>query len=96
MQHYVINFVSDLRQVGGFLRVLLFPPPLKLTATLFSSTSRVGTNIGFQAPVRQMMLPHEESIHVECVRYRYYEINWVGGFLRVLLFPPPLKLTATL
>jgi hypothetical protein len=30
VQHYVIKFVSDLRQVSGFLR---FPPPLKLTAT---------------------------------------------------------------
>jgi hypothetical protein len=28
---YVIKFVSDLRQVGGFLRVLRFPPPIKLT-----------------------------------------------------------------
>jgi hypothetical protein len=28
VQHYVIKFVSDLRQVGGFLR---FPPPIKLT-----------------------------------------------------------------
>jgi len=27
VQHYVIKFVSDLRQVGGFLRVLWFPPP---------------------------------------------------------------------
>ena len=26
MQHYVIKFVSDLRQVGGYLRVLRFPP----------------------------------------------------------------------
>jgi hypothetical protein len=34
MQHYVIKFVSDLRQVGGFLQVLLFPPPIKLAATL--------------------------------------------------------------
>jgi len=25
VQHYVIKFVSDLRQVGGFLRVLRFP-----------------------------------------------------------------------
>jgi len=33
-QHYVIKFVSDLRQVGDFLRVLRFPPPIKLTATL--------------------------------------------------------------
>ena len=30
-QYYVIKFVSDLRQVGGFLRVLRFPPPIKLT-----------------------------------------------------------------
>jgi hypothetical protein len=25
-QHYVIKFVSDLQQVGGFLQVLRFPP----------------------------------------------------------------------
>jgi hypothetical protein len=29
IQHYVIKFVSDLREVGGFLRVLRFPPPIK-------------------------------------------------------------------
>jgi hypothetical protein len=34
IQHYVIKFVSDLWQVGGFLQVLLFPPPIKLTATI--------------------------------------------------------------
>ena len=34
IQHYVIKFVSDLRQVGGFLWVLWFPPPIKLTATI--------------------------------------------------------------
>ena len=28
-KHYVIKFVSDLRRVGGFLRVLRFPPPNK-------------------------------------------------------------------
>jgi hypothetical protein len=33
VQHYVIKFVSVLRQVGGFLRVLRFPPT-KLTATI--------------------------------------------------------------
>jgi hypothetical protein len=31
IQHYVIKFVSDLRQVGGLLRPP--PPPIKLTAT---------------------------------------------------------------
>ena len=34
VQHYVIKFVSDLRQVIGFLRVLRFPPPIKLTTTI--------------------------------------------------------------
>ena len=34
IQHYVIKFVSDLRQVSGFLRVFRFPPPIKLTATI--------------------------------------------------------------
>jgi len=34
VQHYVIKFVSDLRQVDGFLLVLRFPPPLKLIATI--------------------------------------------------------------
>ena len=35
--YYVIKFVSDLRQVGGLLQVLRFPPPIpvKLTATIF-------------------------------------------------------------
>ena len=35
IQHYVINFVSDLRQVSGFLQVLWFPPPIKLTSTIY-------------------------------------------------------------
>jgi len=26
VQHYVIKFISNLRQVGGFLRILRFPP----------------------------------------------------------------------
>jgi hypothetical protein len=34
IQHYVIKFVSDLRQVGGFLWVLRFPPPIELKATI--------------------------------------------------------------
>jgi hypothetical protein len=34
IQHYVIKFVSDLQQVSGFLWVLRFPPPIKLTAMI--------------------------------------------------------------
>jgi len=32
--HYMIKFVSDLRQVGGFLMGLRFPPAIKLTDTI--------------------------------------------------------------
>jgi len=34
VQHYVIKFFSDLRQVGGFLWLLRFPSPIRLTATI--------------------------------------------------------------
>jgi hypothetical protein len=34
IQHYVIKFVRDLWQVCSFLRVLQFPPPIKLTAMI--------------------------------------------------------------
>ena len=34
IQHYVITFVGDLRQAGGFLQVLRFHPPIKLTTTI--------------------------------------------------------------
>jgi hypothetical protein len=29
VQHYVIKFIRDLRQIGGFLWVLVFPPLIK-------------------------------------------------------------------
>ena len=32
--YYVIKFVSDLQRVGGFLLVLRFPSPIKLTSTI--------------------------------------------------------------
>ena len=34
VQHYMIKFVSDFRQVSSFLWVLRFPPLRKLTATI--------------------------------------------------------------
>ena len=34
IQHYVLKFVRDLPHTSGFLRVLRFPPPIKLTTTI--------------------------------------------------------------
>ena len=33
IQRYVTKFVSDLRQIAGFLRVLRFPSPIELITT---------------------------------------------------------------
>jgi hypothetical protein len=35
IQHYVIKFVGDLWHVSGFLRLLWFFPPIKLSATTY-------------------------------------------------------------
>ena len=35
IKHFVIKFISDLRQVSGFVWVLHFPLPIKLTATIY-------------------------------------------------------------
>ena len=35
VQHYMVKFLSDLRQVGGLLRVLRFSLPIKLTAMIY-------------------------------------------------------------
>jgi hypothetical protein len=34
IQHYVMKFVSDLGLVGGFLWILWFPSPIKLTTMI--------------------------------------------------------------
>jgi hypothetical protein len=34
IQYYVIKFVSDSRQVDGFIQLFRFPPPNKLTAMI--------------------------------------------------------------
>ena len=41
IQQYVIQFVSDLQQVGGFLR---FPPPIKLTQDITEILMKVALN----------------------------------------------------
>jgi hypothetical protein len=35
IQHYVIKFVSNLWQFGGFFQILCFPPSIKLKATIY-------------------------------------------------------------
>jgi hypothetical protein len=50
IQRYVIECVSDLRQVSGFLRVLRFPPPIKLTSSLRYSWNIVEGDVKHHNP----------------------------------------------
>jgi hypothetical protein len=51
IQHYVIKFVSDLQQVSGFLQVLRFPPPIKLSHNITEILLKVALNIITLTPV---------------------------------------------
>ena len=53
IQHYLIKFVSDLRQVSGFLLVSQFPPPMKLTAMIY-----LVTEILLKVLLNNITLPH--------------------------------------
>jgi hypothetical protein len=44
IQHYVIKFVSDLRQVSSFLRVLRFPPPINWPSQYIWNIIESGVN----------------------------------------------------
>ena len=35
IQYYVVKFIGEFRQVGGFLQVLRFRLPMKLTTTIY-------------------------------------------------------------
>ena len=51
-QHYVIKFVSDLRQFSGFLRILQFPPSIKLTTmTITGKLLKVALNTINHKPI---------------------------------------------
>ena len=68
IQHYVIKFFGDLRQVGGFLRMLRFSPPIKLktllkvelntnTKSIFSSHLRIVSYKGlWKYLIRQLLV----------------------------------------
>ena len=73
----MIKFVRDLQQVGGFLRVLQFPPPIKLTAIY--NWSIVESGVKHHSPNNMQSVPITTNIvslnptQARCVRYN---ISW--------------------
>ena len=63
IQHHEIKFVNDLRQVGGFIRVLLFPPPI-LTATIIKILLKMVLNTISLNPVF-------DKVHMIAASFKY-------------------------
>jgi hypothetical protein len=69
IQHYVRKFVSDLRQVDGFLRVLRFPPPIKLIASIsLKYCLRTMSHTIYAAKFEQTII-HQHDIYEENVSH---------------------------
>jgi hypothetical protein len=60
IQHYVIKFVSDMRQVDGFLQ---FPSPIKLTAMIYTKDENCFTIYMYRDSVQYIKLQVE---NIEC------------------------------
>jgi hypothetical protein len=63
IQHHEIKFVNDLRQVGGFIRVLLFPPPI-LTVTIIKILLKMVLNTISLNPVF-------DKVHMIAASFKY-------------------------
>jgi hypothetical protein len=75
IQHYVIKFASDLRQVDGFLRVLWFLPPIKLITKI-----RYNWNIA-ESGVKQHNPNHNPRIPVKGHYFTFTLMKTLFGYV---------------
>ena len=86
MQYYVIKFVSDLRQVGGFLKVLTTP---------VSSTNKTDhhniTEILLKVAINTITITQMNSLERNLILHLNHcqprKINWFSCFRLFVLFP---------
>ena len=100
IQHYVIKFVNDLWQVGGFLQLFRFPAPIKLTAKIqldqyFNiSASEIGPdNMGWPL-MRWALLKGDYCLHKVKILKDY--IDFSGTVMVVIIWQLDLQLPVQL
>jgi hypothetical protein len=87
IQHYVIKLVSDLWQVSGFLWVIRFPPPIKLTAMFEGVMHKVLLYIYTQGPNIKAVLVFREWVRVMLFNATFNNISaisWQSCLLHAL------------
>jgi len=79
----VIKFVRDLQQVDGFLRVLQFPPPIKLATTNMTEILlKVALNTIIH-PIHPFILTMHSKLHrqredaINYIQYLQHMIRWM-------------------
>jgi len=60
----VIKFVSDLQEVGGFLRVVRFPPPIQMAAT-------INQNIVERGVQHHQTNKNKHNVELFCIEYTF-------------------------
>ena len=96
--HVCDKVFSDLQQVSGFLRVLWFNTLKKPNYNLYIQLWGSSVVVGF---IPMQWLPITTPTKARCTLYSIQpyvikfvcDLHQVGGFLRVLWFPPPIKRT---
>jgi len=81
VQDYMIKFVSDLRQVGGFLWILQFPPPIKLTATIYWNIVESGIK-HHQTSIKHN---YSEMFISKYFRFSFCRLNLFSGVMSLSL-----------
>ena len=80
IKHYVIKFVSDLQQVGGFPRVLTFPPRMKGDSHITEIMLKVVLNT--IPPITRIIHQMESQWFIFCVNMY---IHWSNILLKLIL-----------
>ena len=74
----VIMFVSDLWHVGGFLRVLRFSPPKKLTASIYNSRNIVESGVKQDTPTIKRFTSYFSYFRSNFVLFEWHSYVFVS------------------
>ena len=66
IHNYVIKFVDDLRQVTGFIHILSFPPPIKLTAMIYKNVAEMKVALN-TIILSHVLLLYIQKMYMYCV-----------------------------
>jgi hypothetical protein len=91
---YVIKFVSDLQQLGGFKIVnkLYYDVKKEKKRKKIKHTTARFPGLLHALQIKTLFMYHVKTYVIKFVS----DLQQLGGFLRILRFPLPIKLTATI